>query len=246
MTPEEHQLVAGLFDRMRNYRLPEKDGEAEALINENVRAVPDAPYMLVQSVLIQEQALEQADARIRALEEQVRALEAQQRPSGAGSFLGGLFGSRAAPEPTRGPSVPTIGARATPPLYAGGQGGQAGQPGGPQGQAPWQSAPPPGQAGQAGGGGFLRTAMATAAGVAGGMLLAGAIQNMMNPAHAHTGNTNINTSATGSGETQPAPASAGDTGRTEAAPDASNQVVDEDSSWFGGDSGGDFGGDFDL
>ncbi len=129
MTPEERQLVTGLFDRMRNYTLPEKDGEAEALINERVRAVPDSAYMLVQSVLVQEQALQAADERIRALEEQVRALEAQQRQPSSGGFLGGLFGSRSsAPEPARGPSVPVIGARATPPLYAGAQPGRPGQP----------------------------------------------------------------------------------------------------------------------
>ncbi len=238
MTPEERQLVTGLFDRMRNYTLPEKDGEAEALINESVRAVPDASYMLVQSVLVQEQALVEADSRIKALEEQVRSLEAQQRPSGAGSFLGGLFGSRSAAEPTRGPSVPVVGARATPSVYSGGQPGQPG----PQGQAaPWQSAPPPGQAAQAGGGGFLRSAMATAAGVAGGMLIAGAIQNLINPAHANSGHTNTTPNTQGSGETQPASASAGDTSRTETAPDSSTQVVDEDSGWFG-----DGGGDFDL
>ena len=120
MTPEERQLVTGLFDRMRNYSLPEKDGEAEALINERVRALPDAPYMLVQSVLVQEQALQEADSRIKALEEQVRALEAPQRPTGSGNFLGGLFGSRPPAEPARGPSVPVIGARATPSTYAGG------------------------------------------------------------------------------------------------------------------------------
>jgi hypothetical protein len=238
MTPEERQLVAGLFDRMRNYRLPEKDGEAEALIDEQVRAVPDAPYMLVQSVLVQEQALEQADSRIRELEEQVRTLEAQQqqRPAGAGSFLGGLFGSRAAaPEPSRGASVPAIGSRATPPLYAG---GQAGQPGGPQRQAPWQSAPPPGQAGQAGGG-FLRTAMATAAGVAGGMLIAGAIQNLINPAHAGSGHANANAGTGAQGASEQAAASAGESSRTDTGPDPSHEVVDEDSSWFD-DSGGDF------
>ena len=72
MTPEERQLIAGLFDRMRGYTLPEKDREAEALINEQVTALRDAPYMLVQSVLVQEHALQQADARIRELEEQVR------------------------------------------------------------------------------------------------------------------------------------------------------------------------------
>ena len=96
MTPEECQLITGLFDRMRGFALSGKDGEAEALIKAQVSNLPDAPYMLVQSVLVQEHALQQADARIKALEEQVRSLQevqqqAQAAPSG-GSFLGGLSG----------------------------------------------------------------------------------------------------------------------------------------------------------
>jgi hypothetical protein len=67
MTPEERQLIAGLFDRMRSYGLPDKDREAEALINQSVRANPDAPYMLVQSVLVQEQALQAANDRVTQL-----------------------------------------------------------------------------------------------------------------------------------------------------------------------------------
>jgi hypothetical protein len=179
--------------------------------------------MLVQSVLVQEQALQEAGSRIAALEDQLRSLEnAQQRPSGTG-FLGGLFGSRPAAEPTRGPSVPVIGARATPPVYAG-----AGQPGA---QPPAQAGVPPAQAAASGGGGFLRTAMATAAGVAGGMLIAGAIRDLMSPAHANP--SSANPDATGSGTST----TTGETANTEPAP---TQAVDEDSSWFGGDGGSDF------
>jgi uncharacterized protein len=231
MTPEERQLVTGLFDRMRNYSLPEKDGEAEALIKERVRAQPDAPYMLVQSVLVQEQALQEADSRIKALEEQARALEAQQRPAGSGSFLGGLFGSRPTAEPPRGPSVPVVGARATPSTYAGAQPGTPG-PTPPPAASPWSAAAPGG-----GGGSFLRTALATAAGVAGGVLVAGAIRDLMSPAHA--GNTNPG--AAGSGTGQDASTASGEIPKTEPVQDTPpTQAVDEDSSWFGGDGGGDF------
>ena len=71
MTPEERQLITGLFDRMRGFALTGKDGEAEALIKQQVGSLPDAPYMLVQSVLVQEHALQQADGRVKELEEQV-------------------------------------------------------------------------------------------------------------------------------------------------------------------------------
>ncbi len=76
MTPEERQMITGLFDRMRSYGTPEKDREAETLINEAVRSTPDAAYMLVQSVLVQEHALQEAGNRIKDLEEQVRSAAA--------------------------------------------------------------------------------------------------------------------------------------------------------------------------
>ena len=66
MTPEERQLISGLFERMRSYGAPDKDRDAEALIAREVRANPDATYMLVQSVLVQEQALEASNNRVQA------------------------------------------------------------------------------------------------------------------------------------------------------------------------------------
>lgn len=163
MTPDERDLINGLFDRMRAYDLPQKDRDAEALINQAVRATPDAPYMLVQSVLVQEQALEAANARVQELEARVRELEGAQPQQGGGSFLGGLFGGGARPDPERRSSVPAIGSRS----------------GGVPSMLPsrMQAAQEPAQ--QPATGGFMRTAMTTAAGVAGGMLLAEGIRSMM-------------------------------------------------------------------
>jgi hypothetical protein len=179
MTPEERQLITGLFDRMRGVGPVEKDRDAEALINQSVQQMPDASYMLVQSVLVQEHALQQADQRIRELEQQVQRLEAQggqaRAAPSSGSFLGGLFGGPKAegqaPAEARG-SVPVTG---RPPSFGGQPMGAPGpSPLGPSGAAqPW------------GGGGFLRSAMATAAGVAGGMLLADSIRGLMGSSSAH-------------------------------------------------------------
>src|SRR5262245_31734480 len=108
MTPEERQLITGLFDRMRGFGAPQKAREAETVINDAMRSVPDAAYMLVQSVLVQEHALEEAQSRIQDLEQQVRDAESAARPSG-GSFLGGLLGGgRPAAQPSA-TSVPPIG-----------------------------------------------------------------------------------------------------------------------------------------
>jgi hypothetical protein len=169
MTPEERQLITGLFDRMRSYGAPDKDREAEALIAQSVRANPDASYMLVQSVLVQEQALQAANERVMQLEGELRAMQEGDQPRAArpGSFLGGAWNRRG--EESRS-SVPQVGSRSSPAAYEG------------RPASAWsQSAPPPQQQQpqQASGGGFMKSALATAAGVAGGMLLADSIRNML-------------------------------------------------------------------
>ncbi len=68
---------------MRRLGRVDKDREAERLIQEAIREVPDAPYLLVQSVLAQEEVLRQADARIRELEARSSRPDAERR------FLGG-------------------------------------------------------------------------------------------------------------------------------------------------------------
>jgi hypothetical protein len=228
MTPEERELINGLFERMRSFGAPEKDRDAEALISQGVRATPDAAYMLVQSVLVQEQALQEAGSRIQALEEQVRDLQGgRERTSGSGSFLGGLLGTgRAASEPRSG-SVPQIGARATPSAY------DDRRPWSPPQNAPQQPASPP----QAAGGGFLRSAMATAAGVAGGVLAAGAIRDMLGGGSAHA-NTAASNPASGTTETARA-----EQARLDAEDDARQDALDDNASWDSGDSGG---GDLDI
>jgi hypothetical protein len=175
MTPEERDLIAGLFERMRGMGAIDKDREAEDLIARSVRQVPDAAYMLVQSVLVQEHALQEAGARIEELEDRMRDLErGQQRSSGSGGFLGGVFGGGRGTEQRSSGSVPAIGSRAAAPAYDRTQSGPGGSPWAQRPAASAQAAEPP-----RGGGGFLKGAMATAAGVAGGMLLADSIRGML-------------------------------------------------------------------
>ena len=223
MTPEERQMITGLFDRMRSYGTPDKDREAEAIISDAMRSTPDAAYMLVQSVLVQEHALQEAGNRIKDLEEQVRSLQGGgQERAGSGSFLGGLFGGGRPVSQPGASSVPVIGSRApAPSAYDQDQ------------QRPWAQAASQQQSAPPASGGFMRSAMATAAGVAGGMLAAGAIRDLMG------GNANANTTAN-----TPAanPSSGTDTASAEQAQqdreqDARQDASDDDSSW--GDSGGD-------
>jgi len=110
-----------------------------------------------------------ANNRVLEFQEHIRALErgGQAQSQNSGSFLGGLFGASrpASSSDGRPTSVPEIGARST---------GYEDRPV-PQASAPLAPAS----------GGFMRSAMATTAGVAGGMLLAESVRRMMGGAHAN-------------------------------------------------------------
>jgi hypothetical protein len=178
MTPQERELVTGLFDRLATLENQPRDGDAERAIIEGLRRAPNATYALVQTALVQDEALKRADARIRALEARLGE-EPADRPTG---FLDGmrdaLLGRREAP---RGGSVPSV---------------RQGQYQGPyQGPGPaaaeadprYDAATPPGAAWRQGpsapGGSFLGTAASAAAGVIGGALLLDGIRSMMGHGH---------------------------------------------------------------
>lgn len=186
MSPEERQLLTQLFDRVRQASSTPRDREVEGLIESEVRSQPYATYYLAQAVIIQEKGLEAATAKIRDLEAEIGHLQAElsraqaqsPAPAASGGFLGGIssiFGG-GTPAPAQVP----------PPVRSGGPWGSA--------PAPMQqnrgyddygrNAPPPQLGGwpqqQAApaGGGFLRGALTTAAGVAGGVLVADAVRDL--------------------------------------------------------------------
>ncbi len=169
MTPEERNLISGLFDRLRNVNPGQKDQEAAQLIQQSTAAQPDSPYLLVQTLLVQEHALNNAQVRIQQLEKQVAQQPPQGQSSGGGSgFLSGLFGHHDNPAPAQPAPQPPQGN--IPPQQL------------PQNPAYVQSAPPyPSTVGMApsAGGGFLRSALTTAAGVAGGAVLFQGIENLL-------------------------------------------------------------------
>ena len=59
MQSQERDLISGLFGRLQQFEAQPRDGEAEALIREGIARQPGAPYLLVQTVLVQEQALKE-------------------------------------------------------------------------------------------------------------------------------------------------------------------------------------------
>jgi uncharacterized protein len=173
MSPEERDLLTGLFDRIRATANAPRDQEAEALILDATKAQPYAPYYLAQTVLVQDQALQAANNRLQELEAKVKELDArapsQPRAGGFLSGLGSLFGgSGPSPRPAAPPPPQGGGWNQAPP--------QSGWQRPPQGYAP--SAPPQQGPWGGGGGGFLTGALGTAAGVAGGVLLADSIRGL--------------------------------------------------------------------
>ena len=181
MTPAERQLVTELFDRLATLEDAQRDPDAERVIRDGLAQAPNAVYALVQTALVQDEALRQANARIEELEGQLGSGNAQRQ--GGGGFLDNMrdsiFGRR---DEQRG-SVPSVGPGGAPtgapmgaPPAFGGPG--PGQPmGGPGYGAPGQMQPPPEPQGGRGGS-FLGTAAAAAVGVIGGSMLMGGIRSM--------------------------------------------------------------------
>jgi len=216
MSPEERQLLIGLFDRTKSLAANQRDKEAEALIADAVRAQPYAPYLLAQTVLVQEQALSAASDRLRQLESEVEALKQQsanQQPASGGSFLGGLgslFGGGQASnqaQQARPPQQPTgnpwqQSANQNPSGAWGQRQPDYPPQAGPAG--PWgaQPIPQPPQAPNQGGG-FLKGALGAAAGVAGGVLLADSLRGLLgghnNSLGIGSGFTNAGLGGTGAG-----------------------------------------------
>ena len=86
MTPQEKDLTTILLDRL-NKTEGQKDPEAEALIRQVTADRHGAPYYLVQTVLIQDLSLHNAQRRITDLETQLT--ETKLNSPAAPSFLGG-------------------------------------------------------------------------------------------------------------------------------------------------------------
>jgi uncharacterized protein len=193
MTPQERQMVADLFDRLASLEGGPRDPDAERAMREGLARAPNAVYALVQTVLLQEEALKRANTRIEELEHAVNPGPAQTQSGGFLDSMRSVFAGQ-----SRGsvPSVRTGG-------QAGGQGssgawgtsppppppGYQSQPGYPPPPG-FMQGPPPGApmmgAGMMGGGGsFLGTAAATAAGVIGGSMLLNGIRNAFSAGGSH-------------------------------------------------------------
>jgi len=213
MTPEERELITKLFDRLTPLENAPRDPDAERTIQDGLARAPHAIYPLVQTVLVQDEALKAANAKIEELEAALSEPPPEpERPKG---FLDNMRQNLLGRDehPPRAGSVPSVRPGGSPfanapgyrdqgdyrdqgyrdqgpppmggpgyggpgPGYGGPGGPGFGGPGGPGFGGPGFGGPGyPG--GPPGGGSFLGTAAATAAGMVGGSLLLNSIRGML-------------------------------------------------------------------
>lgn len=168
MTPDDHRLIQDLFQRLAAQGPVAKDPQADRVIADLFRANPNAGYLLVQTALVYEHQLSEQEGRIQEMEAQIAQMQQPAPSFGGGSFLGNRVGAGRGSVPAAGAPVSAPWSQAQPSGAAYAQGPQA---------APQAS----------GGPGFFRSALQTAAGVAGGMVFANAIGNMFGGHEAHAG-----------------------------------------------------------
>jgi len=217
LNPEDRRAIEGLFDRLADVerRNPERDAEAQELIDREIVRQPGAPYYMAQTILVQQHALEVAERRLAELER-----EAEERSRGG--MFGGLFDDGRGRQNRSEDRQPVQ-----------------------RNRSPWDrqddATDTRNQRGQVGqGGGFLAGAAQTALGVAGGVLLGSAIGSLFGAGGAHAaessandqpaadaGNDNFNDQDQGAGQ------------------DGGDQSGGDWGDFGGGDGGGfDMGGDF--
>ncbi|TGN37603.1 DUF2076 family protein, partial [Paracoccus liaowanqingii] len=93
MDHNDRQTIEGLFGKLGQaaQAQPHRDPEAEALIADLMARNPGAAYYLSQTVIMQEQALNAAEAQMQ---------QAQRAPEPQGGLFGRLFGgSQPQPQP---------------------------------------------------------------------------------------------------------------------------------------------------
>jgi hypothetical protein len=184
MTPQERKLIDDLFDRLASLENSPRDADAVSAMRDGLHRAPNELYPLVQTALVQDEALKRAHARIEELEDELDIEPGE--PAKQSGFLDNmrdaLFGTPHGSGPQS--SVPSVR-----------PGAPAGSPG-----SPWRTTtlqPPPGYAGGGtgaeppgygaqpvgSGGSFLGTAAATVAGVVGGALLMNSFRGMFGGQH---------------------------------------------------------------
>ncbi|MFY0728618.1 DUF2076 domain-containing protein [Pseudomonas sp. NFX15] len=191
MNNDEQTLIDGLFSRLQQAETDSapRDAQAEARIKEHLVRQPAAGYFMTQAILVQEAAIKSLNEQNQQLTQQVQQLQAelQQAKSqtaapapSSGGFLSSIFGgSPREPQPAPTQSAPpSSGGWREPGRSSFGAPAPQQNFGAPPQNYPQQGYAPPPQAPAAAGSSFLGGALKTAAGVAGGVMLAQGISSL--------------------------------------------------------------------
>jgi len=87
LSRDDRNAIEGLFERLADVERQgaHRDPEAEALIGERIARQPHSTYYMAQTIVVQEQALSEAERRIEQLQRQLGGHK-QQRPSPWGAI----------------------------------------------------------------------------------------------------------------------------------------------------------------
>ena len=80
MTPQERQLIDDLFDRLARLESTPRDPDAEAAVADGLKRAPHAVYALVQTALVQDEALKSLDPVTLSREREFAFLESEAFP----------------------------------------------------------------------------------------------------------------------------------------------------------------------
>ncbi len=160
------QVIDELFQRIEQamQQNPNRDRDAESLIEKHVIHQPCAPYYMAQTIVMQNATMKQLQAQVEQLQQQLN--QQQTRQGQSGGFFSRLFGAEQHnhansqsqwQQPDYQQARPGSRAYGAQPQYAGGGFGR--------------------------GSSFLGGALQTAAGVAGGMVLGNMMMNMFSHRH---------------------------------------------------------------
>ncbi|CAL4320046.1 Putative uncharacterized protein Yba2 [Buchnera aphidicola (Thelaxes suberi)] len=91
---EEKKLIEDLFERVKKTadQFPEKNTEADNLINNLVKHNPNSIYYIIQTLLVHENIVKKLNNRISELEKKI--VSYNDKENSKPSFLSGLFGSK--------------------------------------------------------------------------------------------------------------------------------------------------------
>src|SRR5271169_1165845 len=108
MTEQEQQLINGLAEQIRTAPAPQIDRDANNLIQRTIGARPDALYILTQTVLVQQMALEDLKRQTAQPQAQTSFLPGSPQPSyqqggyQGSSYQNSSYAAPPAPPPSSG------------------------------------------------------------------------------------------------------------------------------------------------